>query len=932
MTKKMHLDLQMNTAGWILLSSKHGIGRIFLNISKILIVAEEYREDFRLKPKDIELTEVRLEAPTGFGKYLNRFMSEDMEALSFGVKGLRVNANKFTNWLKEQGEGGVEGIVFNLGLGIGIQKTLDFIARASHLSPHGERVMDFWVTEGLAGLQLSLSSSEAGVVIGIGVLLAMPVIKLVDFLTKSGEARRKKNDTPESVYGTQFARVRSQDENGVVTWYPGILASKDLWTGIGSREQNIRINYGKLEDLFWRFNKDGTFSPYFRNVRYRMINAKDVDLVKHASESQRMKYDPLRDYSLFTLKDTAKMFSTLVQGKDMSDFKETVDDRSKLPKYLQELISYRDDFEWVRKFNTGDEKIGRHLNPADRSIRREFEHSLLSNPDLTFEGQKVDPTLWKDMMSDDKYKDGFTKHKGALHENKALLSFFHARMTDLLRSQKIAAEETPAFLESLKNIGKFDDMYNYTLYALDTGTKPANSLDELKLQVSQTQARDLTWYEKNYLQQKQIVRYFAKKLSNRALGSEIVDNVTYPWQNTYYVDAKNKNTALNYRGLLSSAGTFRLKQVGHTSVMGNPPGPWSDSYEKTIPKWLYDGKYMRHIRNTSKKEDYIEASEKLHTLMQEQFVAPGLLNVKFKPGKAFLDSNPFVHEIRKDKGDIGHHRYDRKGERLFEETAEEKSARLAKIKQARLLTMRKRPLPKKVKTLFKDPTLHDRTQKPANVSWEKRFGKMENKWRDSQYQKKKSTKSQQTQQEKQRYFDRIRSSEQERITSDKFAKKRKHHGMNYYEYHEFIRDHAGKTPDEVFKQGQWKVAKNGTPTDVNKVPVKEKQTVIPKVPVKPKVSDPADPYSALREYIREQHNINIPKNMPITQKQFPWLAMTQAGKPALFGDAVLHDKLKLGDAFRVVTSKTGIVHTAYDPSKVQPKFFKQHETSVVRSY
>ena len=151
--------------------------------------------------------------------------------------------------------------------------------------------------------------------------------------------------------------------------------------------------------------------------------------------------------------------------------------------------------------------------------------------------------------------------------------------------------------------------------------------------------------------------------------------------------------------------------------------------------------------------------------------------------------------------------------------------------------------------------------------------------------------------------------------------------MNYYQYHEFIKDHAGKTPDEVFKQGQFKVAKNGTLTAVNKV---KKQTVIPKVPVKPKVSDP---FSALRVYIREQHNINIPKNMPITQKQFPWLAMTEAGKPALFGDAVLHDKLKLGDAFRVVTSKTGILHTAYDPSKVQPKFYKKpHETSVVSSY
>ena len=159
--------------------------------------------------------------------------------------------------------------------------------------------------------------------------------------------------------------------------------------------------------------------------------------------------------------------------------------------------------------------------------------------------------------------------------------------------------------------------------------------------------------------------------------------------------------------------------------------------------------------------------------------------------------------------------------------------------------------------------------------------------------------------------------------------------MNYYEYHEFIKDHGGKTPDEVFKQGQFKVAKNGTQTDVNKVPIKpgvKKQTVIPKVPVKPISVIPKDPYSALREYLREQHNINIPKDQPITPKQFPWLAMTQEGKPALYGDEVLHDKLKLGDAFRVVTTKTGIVHTAYDPSKVQPKFFKQHETSVVSSY
>ena len=179
--------------------------------------------------------------------------------------------------------------------------------------------------------------------------------------------------------------------------------------------------------------------------------------------------------------------------------------------------------------------------------------------------------------------------------------------------------------------------------------------------------------------------------------------------------------------------------------------------------------------------------------------------------------------------------------------------------------------------------------------------------------------------EKQRYKERFRRSEadqikleQQRVLSDDFAKKRKHHGMSYYEYRKFIRDNAGMTPDEVFKQGEWKV---------------KKQTVIPKVPIKPHpIQKVSDPYAALREYLREQHNVNIPINQPITQKQFPWLAMTAEGKPALYGDAVLHDKLKLGDAYRVVTSKTGILHKAYDPSKVQPKFYKTHETSVVSSY
>ena len=135
-----------------------------------------------------------------------------------------------------------------------------------------------------------------------------------------------------------------------------------------------------------------------------MINATNDDLTNYASEKQRAVYDVLRDYSLMTNDETDKLFRTLVKGGDVSEFQEQIDDRSKLPKYTQELLSFRDDFEWIRKFNSGGEKIGRHLEAADRGLRREFQHSYLANPEY-IEGSDIYYT----MMSDTRYKKGYTK-------------------------------------------------------------------------------------------------------------------------------------------------------------------------------------------------------------------------------------------------------------------------------------------------------------------------------------------------------------------------------------------------------------------------------------------------------------------------------------------------------------------------------------------
>ena len=971
-------------------------------------IALEYRKDMGIKPRQgVEMTELVPQSkiskiskfrpetepllsspPTEFGEVLNKFMETNPMDFTFGVKGLTVNATQFSNWVKSQAEGSIEGIGLNLMTGYAVTKMLDFIAKHSHMTAKQAHVMNFAVTEGLAGSQLMMAESEVGALIAIGALSAQPVISLLSWLRSPGK-RRVDNDNPEKIYGKQFARVRSEDEKGNVVWYPAILASKDEWTGIGSSEQNIRLNYGKLEDLHWRYNKDGTFAPYFANPRYKLINATNKDLQDYGSETLRMKYDPLRDYSLLTNDETGDLFGKLMRGEDLSEFKEHIDDRSKQPKYIQELTSYRDDMEYIRTFDLGGEKIGRGLNPADRAIRREFEHSVLSDPKY-IEGSGI----YFDMQDDSKYKEGFTKYKGKLRENKALLNYFNSRMQDLLRSQRTASTES-GFSKVLKG-GDFnysDDHFNYLLYSLDTGFAPAQSLNELKAQNSKTQARtDLQFFEKDYIQQKNIVRYLANKLSQRALGGDIVHTATYPHQETYRLDSPPYDkTGLNYAGILNANGTLRLKQEDKTSVFGNPPGPWSNSDEKTIPNWLFQGEYRGHIINANKTYDYKAESDKLNTRFQQNFLNPYLSGLvargKYKPSAILKASNPALFAPprtipKKDpkfRGEIGKgelkHPYDRKQERLYSETAQEKKDRLKaekfegrpekpkhNIRKKRDPFYFKNPdfswdvalkqyVPKKAEEFTQgDPTNRRDPYyyKNKNFSWDitqkryisrgtfvppkpksKPFTFEQLKKQDTfgghgtvqtktdKKDRKKETRKQEL--DKQRALERMKRSSdratREKAKADKIAKRARLHQAEMFKRQEEARQQEKK--------------KHGFIHGMSPLEWRLYQKHLQDVKTVPKV----DPYSALREYLSEQHNVDIPKNKPIDPKQYPWLAMTEKGKPALFGDHALHDKLKLGDAYRVVTSKTGVIHTAYDASKVQPKFFKPpHESSVVETY
>lgn len=137
--------------------------------------------------------------------------------------------------------------------------------------------------------------------------------------------------------------------------------------------------------------------------------------------------------------------------------------------------------------------------------------------------------------------------------------------------------------------------------------------------------------------------------------------------------------------------------------------------------------------------------------------------------------------------------------------------------------------------------------------------------------------------------------EQERIHSDDFAKKRKHHGMNYYEYLKFIKDHGGKTPDEVFKQGAWKITKPGDSKFVGPI----QHTVVSQV----------DPELML--YLKEQHGLT-------TVPQRDWLLQDQEHHAILKSDTILHEQLHLPSWVRVV-KEGDVVHYQIDPENIPVK-------------
>jgi hypothetical protein len=118
------------------------------------------------------------------------------------------------------------------------------------------------------------------------------------------------------------------------------------------------------------------------------------------------------------------------------------------------------------------------------------------------------------------------------------------------------------------------------------------------------------------------------------------------------------------------------------------------------------------------------------------------------------------------------------------------------------------------------------------------------------------------------------------------------------------------------------IAKKRVPTTINKLGTAVVKQPIPKTTTIQKIPK-VEP--AIAQYLREQHNVHALKK--VSKHNYPWIAFSK-GKPTLYGNTALHEKLNLGPEYRVVKSQGGVIHKAFDASKIQPKFFQMHQVSV----
>ena len=558
-----------------------------------------------------------------------------------------------------------------MGVVVGAQEAMNWLIRNSNMSESSKKWLNIGVSGmvALTGIVLQ-PESPLGWLAG----LAIPVLQAVAWFALPHK-KRVMNDNPLEIYGRRWGMVRARDGHGKMCWYLAFSGSKKEWAVAFAANKTIRMNYGKLSDLIFKSERDGTVKPYFAGPKHqkefeistRDWNDKHRGLSKmhgtdwlYAGKKYQQKYDPLRDWYLFSDDERLQMYEDLVKGENLKKYEDHVDDRNEMGTYTKSLLNLHDAIafieKWKRNYDQDDITVDAFGNHGLRRVTKEsglfdslydWEYggkgkSISRKPRDHLQGAKTQEELFKQ----------FKIEKSHLTENKWILDYFAKQTKDLLRTQRNAAD-----LFGYKKLQAEEGLkdYYWRFYNPSTGYQPARSAQELENQAKEIYKRSIPPAQKKYLAQKVISRYLLQELADRDLGNNVwaYGYGQYPLKTAVglhvgivqgigkyhksWAKAKDKKKDPDYLGI------FGNEQVQINGKWSGLPSPFADLGENNVPKWLgrlgYLGDDVRFIPEYATDRDKLQTQvDALNKMVQTKYklaivkrpvkVIPGLQKIK----------------------------------------------------------------------------------------------------------------------------------------------------------------------------------------------------------------------------------------------------------------------------------------------------------------
>ena len=548
------------------------------------------------------------EAPGGtdyWGDWLDREPGIEMQALSkaeapFGANVSRVlkvgkkfapkvvakmeqmgsDAVKKMGWVAETLEDGGQAFLVKagtwaaeLGIGATVGMGMQVIGEAV-----GSKTAGTWLAfTGAAAAGLIDANPSFLVMTGI----AYGISELTSAYAKQA-ARERQTDHPESGYGQRFGFVRDGKK-----WYPAYQAVDiDMYGGLGVDRNDVVMVYGENygdENLHFMMDSDSKLRPTWTKWHKIKIlrEPRDKELVGKQSTLHGQSRDGLRDWYFLDPSEQAQLLKGGRQQTAMyKDFK-THDDNvqsylhvqdgdrgvDSLQAYQKNLLDMKYASDLMRDYNYRfhtDYGTGLGITESARGLQRlakwysgDFgvDGKWKANP---FGGPGLSPDIKLYEKKLGKSPAELHKKWGDLGENEWLLETTMEQLTELVHTQKTAAQEAgypdvtterrypkllplseAAFRDIKKSdvekhfpeLGAYvDAKMPYRAY-LDLGKNlpTAQNSDELEAQLERISGmEDRTYLQQNYLAQKVYARYLMNQVAVRGGSDALTDRLYYP--------------------------------------------------------------------------------------------------------------------------------------------------------------------------------------------------------------------------------------------------------------------------------------------------------------------------------------------------------------------------------------------------------------------